>query len=96
MTTICHDSILLYVCKEEIIMIDKIFNMFFEKVEKANCMTVIKNREVKKEIKLLEKTPPKKETVKSELSVYFSDCKGLNVLEREKFSASVINVHKMR
>lgn len=77
-------------------MLDKIFNLFFEKDKKSNCITIIKNREVKEDVKTLKKTPTLKNAVKSELSNYFCDCKGLNRVERENFSHTVFMAHKQR
>ena len=77
-------------------MLDKIFNMFFEKDKKSNCLTIIKNREVKEGVKPLEKTPTLKNAANNELSNYFCNCKGLNTIERENFSRSIIWAHKQR
>lgn len=77
-------------------MLDKIFNMFFEKDKKSNCLTIIKNREVKEGVKPLEKTPTLKNAANNELSNYFCDCKGLNTIERENFSRSIFMAHKQR
>lgn len=71
-------------------MFEKIFSLFFEKKYKVNCLTVIKNRKVKDDdFNFLIKE--NKQEVKTCLSKYFENRKGLNVSERERFYSAIFN-----
>ena len=75
-------------------MINKLFNLFFEK-DKKSCLTVIKDREYTLEEKRTEKKP-QEFAVKKELKSYFANCVGLNVKERKAFSKAVMSAQRQR
>ena len=75
-------------------MINKLFNLFFEK-DKKTCLTVIKDREYTSQEKEKEKKPQYL-AVKRELNSYFVNCVGLNVKERRAFNNAVVNAQRQR
>ena len=78
-------------------MIDKIFNLFFEK-NKKSCLTVIKDRKIVEDASK-DDTVQKKPlilAVKKDLNSYFANCVGLNVKERKAFNNAVVNAQRQR
>ena len=77
-------------------MIEKILHLFFEKRKKVNCITVIKNRNVCDEEYAVGELLTKNKQVKTCLSKYFENRKGLNVSEREKFYNAIFSARNQR
>ena len=77
-------------------MIEKILNLFFEKRKKVNCITVIKNRNVCEDAYAIVDILTRKKQVKTCLSKYFENRKGLNVSEREKFYNAIFSARNQR
>lgn len=72
-------------------MLNKIIETFFTKKTTKNCITILgRKRDIAKREFLLKKED--KHEVKTCLSEFFCNLKGLNVKEREKFYKQTFNV----
>ena len=91
MTTGCHDFLLICLQERRLDMIEKIFNALFSKNKRIKCLTLVKDREVFFDCEKEQINSVREKELKTSLSKYFSECKGLNKSAREEFYSIALN-----
>ncbi len=76
-------------------MLDKVINYFFDVKKKSKCITVLNKRELSNDYFAIKKTATNNKE-KTCLSEYFTNCNGLNMFERLRFSREVMKARSQR